>query len=124
MSLLKREAEIEFECRVIAERTKCKLLKIQGVKGWPDRILLMPTGNVAFLEFKTPSGQLSPLQVHHMTMLRSMGFPIFVPKSKEQFQQILSLMLSLPATGSLDHIKYVASTGSYDLKQLSSYLLD
>jgi len=124
MSILKRESEIEFQCRVIAEREQCKLLKIQGVKGWPDRVLLTPNGNVAFLEFKTPDGQLSPLQVHHMTQLREMNFPIFVPRSKEQFLNIMSLMLSLPKAGNLGRIKYEASIGSLDLKLLSSYLLD
>lgn len=124
MSVLKREAEIEFQCRVIAERNKCKLLKIQGVKGWPDRILLTPRGRLAFCEFKTPQGQLSPLQQHHMINLRKMHFPVFVPRSSEQFHQIMSMMLSLPPSGTLALIRYEASTGSYDLKQLSSYLLD
>ena len=123
MPILKREAEIEFSARVIAKGNKCTLLKIQGVKGWPDRILITPNGNVAFLEFKTPLGELAPLQTHHLVQLREMGYPVFVPRSSEQFKQIMSLMLSAPRSGSLDHIRYAASIGSYDLKLLSSYLL-
>jgi len=30
------------------------VLKVQGAKGWPDRLILKPSGKVMFVEFKRP----------------------------------------------------------------------
>jgi len=41
-----------------------------GVRGVPDRILISPTGVVHFVEVKTTTGKLSPLQEHIIDKLR------------------------------------------------------
>lgn len=104
------ESSIEQKCRKLAEREKCILLKIQGVKGFMDRILLAPTGLVAFLEFKRPSGTISALQIYYLDKLRRMGHKTGVVYSVEQFQVILQDLLQ--GRGFLSPIKNAESNGS------------
>ena len=60
-------------------RAACKqrgmfLIKLSLLIGIPDRLLLAPGGRVAFLEFKTPAGSLSKMQVWWRRKLQDMDF--------------------------------------------------
>jgi len=88
------------------------LLKIQGAKGYPDRILLTPKGHAVFLEFKSARGQLMPLQLYRLSMLRKMGFVTSVIRSKETFVPLLTFLVSQPDSGILASIRSEALTGS------------
>ena len=68
------EAALERRCVNLAKQAGCILLKVQGTKGYPDRICLCPGGKVFFIEFKREGGELAPLQRFHLSKLRSMGF--------------------------------------------------
>jgi hypothetical protein len=45
-------------------------LSCPGMVGMPDRIVLLPMGNVAFVEVKRPGGKPRPLQVARIEALR------------------------------------------------------
>lgn len=54
-----------------------KNVKMQ-VRGWPDRMYLLPNGKVFFIEFKRPGGKLSRLQAHTIEMLKKLGHDVEV----------------------------------------------
>lgn len=45
-----------------------------GNAGVPDRIILLPDGRVRFIELKTETGRLAPIQRAWIDKLRRMGF--------------------------------------------------
>lgn len=47
-----------------------------GHAGVPDRLVLLPGGRVIFVELKTETGRLSPLQVDTHTRMRSLGMDV------------------------------------------------
>lgn len=44
-----------------------------GHAGVPDRLVLLPKGRVIFVELKTTTGSLSPLQIDTHNRLRALG---------------------------------------------------
>lgn len=44
-----------------------------GLAGVPDRIVILPGGNVHFVEVKAPGGKPSELQLRRLTQLRKLG---------------------------------------------------
>jgi hypothetical protein len=91
MSSIKTESGIERACVAIAKEQNCILLKISGVKGWPDRLLLTPHGTVVWIEFKrSDGGTLADLQHWRLKMLERMQFTIHVCTSTKQFRSILN----------------------------------
>lgn len=63
------------------EKLGCKAFKfeVHGLKGAPDRMVLIPTGAIAFIEFKRPGGgEVSHHQDEFIKMLRNMGFDVVV----------------------------------------------
>lgn len=70
----------------------CPKFVSPGTAGVPDRIILLPGGNVAFAELKAPQGRLSPLQVQRHIQLRNLGFTVFVINDPAQIPQALSIL--------------------------------
>ena len=87
------EAELERKCRKYAEGHGALLLKFQGMKGYPDRLLLAPPNEIVFLEFKKPGGVLAPLQAFFLQKLTDMGFAAHEVDNYEQFKRILDSRL-------------------------------
>lgn len=85
------EKELERKCRQIARRNKCHLMKwvSPGQAGVPDRILICPGGHIAFLEFKSPGKNPTPLQRAQLHMLQEMGCRVHIIRSVEAFEKSL-----------------------------------
>ena len=83
------ESQVEQKSRALAEKLGCKLIKIKGVRGFPDRILLRPNGQMTFIEFKRPEASLAPIQLHWQTILREMLYQAEEVDSVELFHKIL-----------------------------------
>ena len=49
-----------------------------GSRGKPDRIILLPSGKVLFIEFKREGGIVRPLQAHVHRELRELGYAVGV----------------------------------------------
>jgi hypothetical protein len=58
-------------------------LKIRFMRGWPDRIVLLPKGVLVFVELKRPvGGKFEPLQERIHDKLRKLGFTVYVWHTK------------------------------------------
>ena len=60
-----------------------------GLDGFPDRLLLLPDGRMAFAELKAPGKQLRPLQIRRKRQLETLGFRVFVIDNTDQIGGIL-----------------------------------
>ena len=76
--MLERFIEQKLVARVRREGGLCPKFVSPGSDGWPDRLVLMPGGKIAFVELKATGEKPRPLQVHRMEQLRDLGFKVFV----------------------------------------------
>jgi hypothetical protein len=60
-----------------------------AARGVPDRIVIIPGGAVWFVELKTETGRLSPLQRRHLKQLRQVGANATVVYGMDGVQQFL-----------------------------------
>lgn len=60
-----------------------------GTAGVPDRIVLMPKGNIAFVEVKAPGEKPRPLQLSRHRLLRRLGFQVYVLDALEDIDKII-----------------------------------
>jgi len=68
-------------------------LKIDGVRGFPDRTILMPGGIVLFVEVKKPKGGVvSQQQKDWVRRLTALGFLCIVATSLEQVVAAVDLL--------------------------------
>lgn len=94
------ESSIEKDCYKEAKKHKCQLLKLQGTKGWPDRLLMVPRGKIVLIEFKRPGGRVAPMQTYVLDALSQMGFRAELVYSLDQFKMILTDLLHQSGTQS------------------------
>ena len=73
------EKDIERRLRRKAKAAGCRCLKFvcPGYTGVPDRIILIPGGQVIFVELKAPGKKERPRQAVVQNMLRRMGFKVY-----------------------------------------------
>ena len=48
-------------------------MEIKSRRGWPDRLVILPDGRVAFVELKTKGGQVAPQQQVRRDQLQALG---------------------------------------------------
>ena len=86
-----REKQIEQKL-VQAVRKKgglCLKFVSPNFNGMPDRLILLPSGKIAFAELKAPGKKPRPLQIARHKTLMKLGFRVFVIDSTEQIGVIL-----------------------------------
>lgn len=66
-----------------------------GHSGVPDRIVLIPGGRVVFVELKTETGTLTPLQIETHNELRDMGFDVRTLYGKQYVEGFIHELRSL-----------------------------
>lgn len=85
--------EREIEKNLIQATRKmggiCPKFVSPGFDGMPDRIVLLPGGHMAFVEVKAPGKKPRTLQTCRHTLLRRLGFRVYVLDSEEQIGGIL-----------------------------------
>lgn len=86
-----RENEIEAKLvkAVKAHGGVCWKFVSPGTAGVPDRIVLMPSGRIAFVEVKAPGEEPRPLQRVRIKLLRRLGFKVYVLDGAEQIGGIV-----------------------------------
>jgi hypothetical protein len=74
------EAEIEGAFAVYAKNRGClcEKLILKAGKGWPDRTIFCPNGIVFLIEFKKPTGEVSPQQTEWLRKLRQRKIECYV----------------------------------------------
>ena len=60
-----------------------------GTDGMPDRLVLFPSGKLAFVEMKAPGMQMRPLQVRRKGQLEALGFRVYCVDKPEQIGGVL-----------------------------------
>ena len=68
----KYEQQFVEHCRSVG--VQCLKLRVDGRDGFPDRTLLFPGGEVAFVEFKRPGCKLRPQQKAWKAGLEKLDF--------------------------------------------------
>lgn len=91
-----RENEIETKlvAAVKAVGGVCWKFTSPGTAGVPDRIILMPSGKIGFVEVKTPGKKPRPLQKVRIRTLQKLGFKVFVLDHSEQIGGIIDAIQS------------------------------
>lgn len=89
-----REAEIEKRLRNGIRQIggRCYKFVSPGNDGVPDRIVVLPGGKIVFVELKTETGRLSPLQHIQITRLRDLNADVRVLKGLSAVNQFLEEM--------------------------------
>ena len=86
-----REKSIEAKLvdAVKAAGGVCWKFTSPGTSGVADRIVLLPSGRIAFVEVKASGEKLRPLQRLRIRTLRRLGFKAFVLDTPEQVGGII-----------------------------------
>ena len=86
-----REKTIEHKLTLMVKKRGgiCPKFVSPGCDGMPDRIVLLPGGHMTFVEVKTPGKKPRALQTSRHTLLRGLGFRIYVLDNEEQIGGIL-----------------------------------
>jgi hypothetical protein len=88
------EAAIEAACVKYANKHGCLTVKLQGgAVGTPDRLFLLPGGRTMIVEFKTPTGRLSPRQKLVFPQYDRIGHPVLIVRRPKAFKIMLDLLL-------------------------------
>ena len=86
-----REKSIEQKL-VVAVRAAGGLAPKFVSPGWdgvPDRIVLFPSGRMAFVELKSPGKVMRPLQMRRKRQLENLGFKVFCVDGVEQIAGVI-----------------------------------
>lgn len=97
------EKDIE---RYLFEKVKLlggRALKLNtGVRGMPDRLILLPGENAVFVEMKAPGEQPRLLQQKRITQLRELGFWVEVIDTKTKVDRLIRVFHHLEGVEGID----------------------
>ena len=62
-----------------------------GRRGVPDRLVLLPDGELVFVEVKSPGGTLSPVQRVEIDRIRSLGFRVEVVSDEDGIERVMGV---------------------------------
>lgn len=62
-----------------------------GNAGVPDRLVMLPGGDLFFVELKAPGGKTTKLQEKRIKELEMLGQVVFIADSREAVDKILAL---------------------------------
>ena len=84
------ESKIESQCCDYALKNYVRSIKlnVQGQTGWPDRLFLFPNKNAVSIEFKRPGFKPRPKQNFIHTILRNLGFEVYVIDNLDRFKHL------------------------------------
>lgn len=86
-------SEKELERHLVKEvRTAGgECIKLDSIKGIPDRLVLLPGGQATFVELKSPrgTGRVSKIQRYWLRRLQSLGFSAAVVDSREGVKNVI-----------------------------------
>lgn len=59
--------------------------------GWPDRVVLMPPGQICWCELKSKGEKPKPLQAHRHASLRDLGHRVYTCDTKAKIDRMLRI---------------------------------
>lgn len=72
-----REKTIESRLSDFVKGRGGMCIKLTGVRGLPDRMVLLPNGRIFFIELKAPGKEPRKIQEKRLEKLRKIGFEAF-----------------------------------------------
>ena len=87
------ERRVESKCRELVKSLKGRLVKLEGEKGDPDRMCILPGSVIFFCEFKRPGAKPTRLQALRLEEFKKAGFVAGWADSVESFQGLCALAL-------------------------------
>ena len=86
-----REKQIEQKLVHAVRKSGGMCLKFvsPNFDGMPDRLILLPSGKIAFAELKAPGKKPRPLQIARHKVLMGLGFRVYIVDSVEQIGVII-----------------------------------
>ena len=92
MSIKNRERDVEAYLVSGLEKINLPCLKFDPSNrtGMPDRVVLLPSGKVVWVELKTDNGHLSQLQLLRHKELERLGHEVVVIWNKEDADNFIS----------------------------------
>lgn len=86
-----KEQKIEQYLKLKIEKLGGQAYKFNsGVRGVPDRIILLPGGKITFIELKAPGKKPSALQEKRLRDLNDLGFHAIVIDSKRKVDDFVN----------------------------------
>lgn len=87
--MLEKDIEAKLVRGVRALGGECYKFVSPGTAGVPDRVAVFPGGAVVFVELKTDTGRLSPLQERQINKLRKIGASAVVLHGAKEVAEFL-----------------------------------
>ena len=88
--MLEKDLEAKLVKGVKARGGLCMKWVCPGNRGVPDRIVLLPGGQIAFVEMKRPTGsRVDPLQKYWKRILTEMGFRVYTIFTEDELTKLL-----------------------------------
>jgi len=87
--MLEKEVEKKLGTEVKKQGGRSIKFVSPGFDGMPDRIILLPGGHIGFVEVKAPGKKPRPLQINRHTLLRKLGFKVYVLDSPDKIGGII-----------------------------------
>ncbi|MEB2279683.1 VRR-NUC domain-containing protein [Lysinibacillus xylanilyticus] len=86
-----RESQIEKYLKSEIEKLGglCYKFVSPGNKGVPDRLIILPNGQVIFAELKNEAGRLSPIQERTIKTLKDLKCRVFCLNSKPAVDKLI-----------------------------------
>lgn len=84
-----RDVERKLVREVKAMGGLCLKLTSPSVDGLPDRLVLLNSGKIGFVELKAPGKKPRVLQVKRMKDLQALGFKVFVVDETSQIGGVI-----------------------------------
>lgn len=76
--------------RVRALGGRCEKMALQGRRGFPDRLVILPGGRMILCECKRPAGgRLSPHQISLHAIYKTLGVAVAVVRNSADIDQLL-----------------------------------
>jgi hypothetical protein len=88
-----REKVIERKLGEAVEKMGGFSLKLGGVLGIPDRLVLLPRGRLGFVELKREGEALRSIQIHWVHKLRALGFVAEVVRTEDDIRGFLDALV-------------------------------
>lgn len=70
-------------------------LKLNSIRGIPDRLILLPSGIIFFIEFKAPKQKPKPLQLIVHNRINKLGFNVLIIDDIEKGKQLINEQIKI-----------------------------